>query len=86
MRDSAGPVVVDGVISGIIRVLASDATDDTGYLVDATQVASENGLVELRSAEHAALQFDDNPTSGTQLMAVKAGRNGKDGRDAPAQG
>jgi hypothetical protein len=39
MRDSAGPVVVDGVISGIIRVLASDATDDTGYLVDATQVA-----------------------------------------------
>jgi HK97 family phage major capsid protein len=70
MRDSAGPIMVDGVIGGIIRVLASDATTDTGYLVDATQVATENGLVELRSAEHATLQMDDDPTSGHNLISL----------------
>jgi capsid protein len=72
LRDTSGPLfpqmtVTGGTIQGI-RVVISDAATDTGTLVDAAQVASENDIVTLMSAEHAAIQTDDNPTSGATTL------------------
>jgi hypothetical protein len=68
MRDSGGPIMVDGMIGDTIRILPSNATTDVGYLVDASAIAVENGLVELQLAEHAALQLSDSPSAGAQNL------------------
>jgi hypothetical protein len=75
--------VSGGTIQGI-KVVVSDATENVGYLVDASQVATENDLIELRSAEHAALQLDDNPTSGSTNL-VSLWQNGAVGMRAERQ-
>jgi hypothetical protein len=70
MRDAGGPVMTNSTIGGIIRVVPSDAAEQTatGYLVDARGVAAENDVVNLLSAEHASVQMDDSPTSGAQTL------------------
>jgi hypothetical protein len=47
LRDSSGPLfpqmtVTGGTIQGI-KIVASDAAGDTGFLIDATQVAADPG-------------------------------------------
>jgi hypothetical protein len=70
MRDNAGPVMSNGMIGGIIRVVPSDAAEETAsaYLVDARGVAAENDRVDLLSAEHASVEMDDSPTSGARQL------------------
>ncbi len=68
MRDNGGPVMSNGLIGGVIRVIASDAATDTATLVDATQVATESDIILLSEGTHASLQMDDNPTSGAQQL------------------
>jgi HK97 family phage major capsid protein len=64
MRDNGGPIMSNGTIGGAIRVVASDAATDTATLVDASQVAAESDIITLSEGTHAALEMDDNPTSG----------------------
>jgi hypothetical protein len=72
LRDTSGPLfpgmtVTGGTIQGI-KVVVSDAAGDTGYLIDASQVATESDLVMLTSADHASIQASDTPTSGEQQL------------------
>jgi HK97 family phage major capsid protein len=68
MRDNGGPVMSNGLIGGVIRVVASDAATYTATLVDATQVATESDVITLSEGTHASLQMDDAPTDGAQQL------------------
>jgi HK97 family phage major capsid protein len=79
LRDTGGPLfpsmtVTGGTISGV-RVIVSDAAEDTATLVDASQVASESDLIILDRSTHASLQLDDNPTSGAYQLGSLWQRN-----------
>ena len=62
-----GMTVSGGVIQGV-KVVVSDAAEDTGTLVDASQVATESDLITLAPADHASIQMDDDPTSGATTL------------------
>jgi HK97 family phage major capsid protein len=66
-----------GTIQGI-KVIVSDASTDVAYLLDASQVAAENEIVNLAQADYASVEMDDNPTSGaTSLVSLwQAGMTG----------
>jgi len=74
MRDANGAVypgmtVTGGNISGIKVVVSNAATD--AILFDASQVGAASDAITLDASDQAALQMDDNPTSGaTNLISL----------------
>ena len=72
VQGTGGYLVVNNKI-GMVNLAPSDAATTVATLIDAKQIAAELDELRLDSTTSAALQLDDNPTSGSyQLISLWA--------------
>jgi hypothetical protein len=61
---------VNGGQVGSVKLIPSDGTSSDGVVFDASQIAVGAGGVELSTSINAAIQADDSPTAGSQMISL----------------
>jgi hypothetical protein len=69
LRDSGGPIMVNGIVGTNVKTVCSDSLSDTAILLDSTQIAVSADEVTMDETDQASLEIDDAPT-GTLLRSM----------------
>jgi hypothetical protein len=70
MRDSGGPIMVNGTVGTNIKVVVSDALETDAILADTSQIAAASGDITTGQSQSAALAIDDSPATPGQLVSA----------------